>query len=511
MSPSDDEGEARRGEGEVTEKTPFNTDFPSPNKSAIGINNDDDPVDIGVAIQGGGCGFGSILYCSGAFLLQGAYGAEVIVLTIVGLIVKCEWDLTTFWVSVLQMSSVLTEAVAALLTSTWGDQYGRRTICLYSSVGLVLAGGLCATARNFWQLVMWRAICGVFMGTGMGPAVALTGEIPPIRFRSIGISAVSLSWGFGAAMASGVAYLTIGTLGWRWYLFVVAACFAPSIFLFWVIYESPRQDVRKGRIKKAEKTIKNIYMLNCRSSDGLALLEDETDGTAKEEDVEEVSSGVGRLVRWLGYGKVYRELQETNNISTILLVAGLTASSQFTYYALAYAVPRFLNEGYCTGRDLTPEQSCTFSDATLLELGLVSLFEPIGVLIAVFAVDIIGRRPTFFVDTLCSLALLTCIYFCAARWFLTAPIFLLKGTVAILTWAPFLLASELFPTGLRSFATSICNSVQGFVAIVAIMVVQLSFEVSPRLVLGMLQGVIFLGGVCLFYLKKETMGAQLEQ
>ena len=60
-------------------------------------------LDLNDAIEYAGFGFGTLLYSLGPFLSFCLEGGEIIVLSIVGLMLRCEWGLTTFWVSALQV------------------------------------------------------------------------------------------------------------------------------------------------------------------------------------------------------------------------------------------------------------------------------------------------------------------------------------------------------------------------------------------------------------------------
>ena len=67
---------------------------------------ENDVVEMNEAIERAGAGCGTLLYSLGPFLMFALEGGEVIVLSIVGLMVKCEWNLSTFWVAVLQVSLI---------------------------------------------------------------------------------------------------------------------------------------------------------------------------------------------------------------------------------------------------------------------------------------------------------------------------------------------------------------------------------------------------------------------
>ena len=168
---------------------------------------------IGEAIERLGCGFGSVLYGLGPYFFSLMMGAEVVVMSVVSLILKCEWGLSTFWTSTLQIISMITSTIFAFLLSHLGDRYGRRMILIITTIALLSSGILSGLARNLWQLLICRAIVGASGGIGSGPAAAYSAEIPTIKYRSLSMSSVGLGWGIGTALSSGLAYLTLGPYG----------------------------------------------------------------------------------------------------------------------------------------------------------------------------------------------------------------------------------------------------------------------------------------------------------
>ena len=63
----------------------------------------DAEVDISEAMEAAGFGCGNILLSLGPFFFCCLEGGEIIVLSVVGIMVRCEWELTTFWVTALQV------------------------------------------------------------------------------------------------------------------------------------------------------------------------------------------------------------------------------------------------------------------------------------------------------------------------------------------------------------------------------------------------------------------------
>ena len=84
------------------EATQLKEDFQTKDQ-AFENGHEDTELDINAAIETAGFGCGTILYSLGPFLLFCLEGGEIIVLSIVGIMLRCEWNLTTFWVAALQV------------------------------------------------------------------------------------------------------------------------------------------------------------------------------------------------------------------------------------------------------------------------------------------------------------------------------------------------------------------------------------------------------------------------
>ena len=452
----------------------------------------EEEVDIRVAMDRAGCGFGTFLYCGGPFLFYCLEGAEIVVLSIVGLMLQCEWELTPFWVSALQMNVLLVIIVVSVFSGRLGDRFGRRPVCLGAAIGTTLAGFAAGFAQNYWQLFATRVVLGVCLGIGSPSALAMGGEIPPTSFRALSLSAVSLAFGIGASVTSAIAYFVVDPYGWRGLLIATALTFSPSILLLLLIRESPRHEATQGRLEEAEVTIKQIYRLNCRPISSLKLKRD-----AVEE--EELSD----------FKMVARSLREEGDVANLVAVCLLGTFSYFAYYIVGYSAPRFLNEGYCLNGEVNTKQECVFAKSILFDIGVVSLSEPLAVSIAIVLVDVIGRRKTFFISVILSLVFITTLYFCAGRYYLLAFLTLMRMGIAQLAWSPTLLGAEYFPTSIRSFVMGLHVSCARVGASLGVLCAQYVFNYSPWLLLGMLQVGVVLSGLCLIQLKKETMGTHL--
>ena len=88
----------------------------------------------------------------------------------------------------LQINVFIGLGLASLLFSGAGDRFGRKPVALAGAIGVTIAGLLCGLSTKYWHLAVLRGLVGVFMGIGMGPAIALTGkpgQFLLILFRNI--------------------------------------------------------------------------------------------------------------------------------------------------------------------------------------------------------------------------------------------------------------------------------------------------------------------------------------
>ena len=117
---------------------------------------------------------------------------------------------------------------AYLITSTalvpvagkLGDMFGRKPFLLAGMVGFVGASALCGTSQNMVELVMFRALQGVFGGVLFASTFAVIADVfpPEQRGRMSGVFGAV----FGVSSVIGPTlggYLTDGP-GWRWVFYV---------------------------------------------------------------------------------------------------------------------------------------------------------------------------------------------------------------------------------------------------------------------------------------------------
>ena len=320
-----------------------------------------------------------------------------------------------------------------------------------------------------------------------------------MKSRGALISLVSLAWGIGASLTSGLAYLVVEPYGWRGLMIGTALLFSPSILLLCMFGESPRHDARKGNWDSAEKTIRLIGRLNCVAGAQNITLQRSNVEQCEQHDK-------------LGYRTALNVIKDTGMLKDFMILIILAVVAMLVYYIVGYSMPRFLNEGYCTDSVTisAEDQSCKFERSVLFELGIISLFEPLGIAVAVIFIELFGRKNTFQMSAVLLIIVSTALCFCVNKAYSFILFTLCKFGAAQIGWSPFLVGSEYFPTEIRAFVLAICAASTKIGALLGIMSSQFIYNLNPRLILGETIFDAAIVSLCFFALKKETMGVQID-
>ena len=310
------------------------------------------------------------------------------------------------------------------------------------------------------------------------------------------MSYISLAWGLGSALASALAYFVIQPYGWRGLIIGTSLLFSPSILFIALTNESPRFDAHKGNWARAEETVNLIARYNRANIKRIILKKNEV-ATCDESECEGSASTLTKI-KSLG---LFRDFIVINVFSSVVI---------FLYYCLSYATPRLVNEGYCTGKYGSPNETCTFDNNSLFNIGVIGLFEPLGIVLAVVSIDIIGRRRTFQLANGLVFISLAMLYFCVNNWYKTSFLIISKFGIAQIAWAPTVFNVEYFPTSIRSFVLSYGIALQRFGALVGLASTNFLFDLGPRVLLAVCHAAVIVLGISLAFLKRETMGTQLQ-
>ena len=286
---------------------------------------------------------------------------------------QTELGLTDLQVGIVISSLVFAAAVGALIGGKISDAIGRRTTIIVLAV-LFFVGVLVAVfSPGFAILVAGRIILGLAVGGASTVVPVFLAELAPFEIRGSITGRNELAIVSGQFAAFVVNYILFATLGhvtgiWR---IMFGVCALPAIALFFGMLrmpESPRWLVEKGRDDEALAVLKTV-----RSEDR-ALAELRQVETVREEEKGDNQMSFAAVFsnRWL------RRI--------VLVGIGVSVTQQLTgINSIMYYGSRVL------------EESGFSETAATLANTLFGLAAVVGGIIALYNMDRLDRRKTFFI------------------------------------------------------------------------------------------------------------------
>ncbi|MDE2611784.1 MAG: MFS transporter [Burkholderiales bacterium] len=95
------------------------------------------------------------------------------------------------------------------------DRFGRVRVLSWTILLFAVFTGLCALARGYWDLLLYRTVAGVGLGGEFGIGMALAAEACAPAQRARASSFVALGWQAGVLAAALLTPLLLPVIGWR--------------------------------------------------------------------------------------------------------------------------------------------------------------------------------------------------------------------------------------------------------------------------------------------------------
>ncbi|XP_062982244.1 solute carrier family 22 member 13-like isoform X2 [Elgaria multicarinata webbii] len=152
--------------------------------------------------------------------------------------------------------------IGALAFGTLSDRFGRRPIALVSLLGVAVAGVAAAFVPNFYLYSAIRFLVGAFVSGFAMCSLALGTEWVGVTYRPHTVIISQLGFAFGQMALGGLAY---AIRDWRMLQVAGSAPIFALFFYIWVLPESPRWLVTKGRVEEAKKLFQKAASINKRT------------------------------------------------------------------------------------------------------------------------------------------------------------------------------------------------------------------------------------------------------
>ncbi len=190
----------------------------------------------------------SILTFAICMLVLVADGMDAQLLGIVAPVVIDEFgvDRGTFGIA---MSSALVGFGLGSWGGGWlGDMVGRRWSLALASLVFALGTVGASTSDDVWIMAAWRLVSGLGFGSAYANAIALAGEWLPDKWRSVGVTTLSVGTPAGGLVVASLAPTLLDAYGWRGtFVAVGIATLIVVVLIVAILRDSPSFLLARGK------------------------------------------------------------------------------------------------------------------------------------------------------------------------------------------------------------------------------------------------------------------------
>ncbi|XP_010710633.1 solute carrier family 22 member 13-like isoform X2 [Meleagris gallopavo] len=358
--------------------------------------------------------------------------------------------------------------LGALIFGLLSDRFGRRPVLLISILLEGLFGLAIALVPHFYVYLAFRCVVGASVSGIMMTLLALATEWVGVSYRPQAVLLSHCCFAAGQMILAGLSY---GIPNWR-LLQIVGSAPIFILFLFiWVLPESARWLVTRGKIEEAKKYLKKAASINKRTIPPELLDQLKCETQTKS-------------------GNILDLLRKKHLLKVTLIMSCAWFVNNLVYYGLSLNVTNF-------GLDIY---------LTQLAFGAVEIPARAG---CIFMLQWFGRKKSQ--GGLLLLSGLVCLILTVIPEGQPVVITVLatigKFTASASFSSAYIYTAELFPTIIRQSGVSLCSMVARVAGIIAplILLLEQYHRVIPMAIYG---GTTVLGGLLCFLLP-ETRGVEL--
>ena len=423
-----------------------------------------------------------------------------------------EFELTKIQIGWAVASLTLTATLAMMTAGPISDRFGRRPVLRVAALLFFVSAIASAVAPDYLTLVIARMVGGLGVGAALIIAPMYIAEIAPadIRGRMVSFNQLNIVIGISVAYFSNFLILNLGqsdlawaqSLGmgdwtWRWMLGVEAI---PALIYFLALFlvpESPRWLVMRGKAEEALKILSRVSG-KVQAEKDLGAVQKSLDDEAHLEkgSLKDLLLPSMRLV--LTIGIVIAILQQITGINSV-----------FFYAPMIF------------------EQSGIGTDASFMQAVLVGIVNVVATVVAIALIDKLGRRPLLIsgLVIIASSMLLLAYSFSSASYGPGGELIDMNATMVLIGILSFVagfgislgpvmwvLFSELFPNRLRGIAISFCGLINSSISFLVQLVFPWELEnFGPATTFLIYGSFAIVGLIFVMRVLPETKGKSLEE
>ena len=365
--------------------------------------------------------------CAGCPFIDG-YALGIIAVSLS--VMSAHVDMSLAMSAMIGMGTLFGMFIGSLFGGQITDRIGRKKMFVLDFAFLTIVSVL-----SFWATdPVWVLIFRVLVGIGLGADYPIAGpymsEFSPKKNRGSLVGALNAFWYIGYAVSFVVGYfmLALGEDAWRWMLASVAVPAFLWLLARWVMPESPRWLLSRGRVEEAEHVLKTI---------GPNVILGENDELEKQGKFAEIFKS--------GYGK------------WVFFVAAFWSLQVLPTFGIGTYIPTIMEE-------------LGFAEGNLQYLGsaVMNVFYLLGLIPIFFLMESMGRRRTLiwaFVVSGLALVVLAATSHLEMSFTFVLIVFIVYGAFNVSMGAhDWVYPNELFPTHIRGTAMGFITAMTRIVA-----------------------------------------------
>ncbi|WLP60078.1 MFS transporter [Bacillus pumilus] len=386
------------------------------------------------------------------------------------------WSLSPAQIGLLIGSGYIGQAIGAIFFGWLAERRGRVFSAKWTVLLMSVMSIACVFSGNFMALFIFRFIQGIGVGGEVPVAASYINELSRAQGRGRFFMLYEMIFPLGLMISAQIGAFVVPSFGWKW-MFLIGGIGGLIVFVFFfMLRESPRWLISKGRLDEAERIIEEIEA-----------------STDKRMPVKQVSNSTEK--------GDWKELFSTFYRKRTLIVWGLWFSAYFVSNGLNNWLPSLYNTVY----------NLPVGDS-LRAASLTNILQTVGVFACAFLIDKVGRKRWATIAFIVTGALLTALWISGASSpesviYLGSAAYGMMGTITVLLY---LYTPEIYPTRMRVIGTAFATAWLRLASAIAPIMIGFILEVSGVSTIFILFASVTIVGAILAFKMIETREKVLE-
>lgn len=387
------------------------------------------------------------------------------------------WSLSPAQIGLLIGSGYIGQAIGAIFFGWLAERRGRVFSAKWTVLLMSVMSIACVFSGNFMALFIFRFIQGIGVGGEVPVAASYINELSRAQGRGRFFMLYEMIFPLGLMISAQIGAFVVPSFGWKW-MFLIGGIGGLIVFVFFfMLRESPRWLISKGRLDEAERIIEEIEA----STDNRMPVAKQVSSSTEKGD--------------------WKELFSTFYRKRTLIVWGLWFSAYFVSNGLNNWLPSLYNTVY----------NLPVGDS-LRAASLTNILQTVGVFACAFLIDKVGRKRWATIAFIVTGALLTALWISGASSpesviYLGSAAYGMMGTITVLLY---LYTPEIYPTRMRVIGTAFATAWLRLASAIAPIMIGFILEVSGVSTIFILFASVTVVGAILAFKMIETREKVLE-